>query len=161
MAEYIDLPVIGGGSGSGDMTKVVYDPANGARQVAFADQLTSGYAEYDYYADLPVAPAVGTICIVRNPTTATYWLIFTKTTYAAGFYRWTGAAYVYLGNTYDNLSEMNDVGITAPAANQFFVRSGDNVKWENREVLSGLQKITVGTTQPVAPSTGDLWIDTN
>lgn len=28
-----------GGSGSGDMTKAVYDPANGARQVAFSDEI--------------------------------------------------------------------------------------------------------------------------
>jgi len=26
---------------------------------------------------------------------------------------------------------------------------------------SGVDKITVGTTQPVGPTTGDLWIDTN
>lgn len=28
-------------------------------------------------------------------------------------------------------------------------------------IFSGLAKITVGTTTPVGPSTGDLWIDTN
>lgn len=27
--------------------------------------------------------------------------------------------------------------------------------------FSGVSKITVGTTTPVAPSTGDLWVDTN
>lgn len=27
--------------------------------------------------------------------------------------------------------------------------------------FSGLQKITVGTTQPTSPATGDLWVDTN
>lgn len=26
---------------------------------------------------------------------------------------------------------------------------------------SGIDKITVGTTQPTSPTTGDLWIDTN
>jgi len=28
-------------------------------------------------------------------------------------------------------------------------------------VLSGTSKITVGTTAPVSPATGDIWIDTN
>lgn len=26
---------------------------------------------------------------------------------------------------------------------------------------SGVDKITVGSTQPVGPTTGDLWVDTN
>ncbi len=31
----------------------------------------------------------------------------------------------------------------------------------NATALSGLTKITVGTTEPTNPSVGDLWIDTN
>ena len=27
--------------------------------------------------------------------------------------------------------------------------------------FSGLNKITVGTTQPTSPSVGDIWVDTN
>jgi hypothetical protein len=45
-----------GGSGSGDMEASVYDPANGARQVAFNDELFSG--DYD---DLSNKPTLGTM----------------------------------------------------------------------------------------------------
>ena len=31
----------------------------------------------------------------------------------------------------------------------------------NSTVFSGLSKITVGTSQPANPTTGDLWVDTN
>ena len=33
------------------------------------------------------------------------------------------------------------------------------VEW--KEIFNGLSKITVGTSQPLTPSTGDLWCDTN
>lgn len=131
---YTKLPVVsgGGGGGSGDMLASVYDPANGARQVAFADEL--GYEGYDYFANLPANPDLGSIFIVRNPTTTIVWLVFTKITYQAGFYRWNGSTYDYLGNSYDNLSELNDVALSSLTANDFLGWDSVNTRWVNKQI---------------------------
>ena len=36
---------------------------------------------------------------------------------------------------------------------------GANPSWQS--ILDGLSKITVGTSAPESPSSGDIWIDTN
>lgn len=51
------------------------------------------YPEVDYYADLPVGAAVGDIYLVRYPSGS--YILFNKK--LAGFYRWNGLSWDYLG----------------------------------------------------------------
>lgn len=83
MADYIDLPIQG--SGSGDMLASVYDPDGGARQVAFKDELGGGGVvdgEVATFADLPSA-ATNNGKLYFVTTTTGVWLINRKT---RGFY---------------------------------------------------------------------------
>ena len=45
------------------------------------------------------------------------------------------------------------------SSGDFLTVSGGLPTWQTR--FSGTSKITVGTSAPVSPATGDLWIDTN
>ena len=65
-----------------------------------------------------------------------------------------GSIYVNL-RPLTTLTEIGDVTITGPVADDTLVYNG--TEWVN----SRLVKITVGTTQPVNPTIGDLWVDTN
>lgn len=70
------------------------------------------------------------------------------------------------------LNDLTDVVITTPATNQVLFYNGTN--WVNdstidTKVLTPLTRstsgllipITVSTTAPGSPSTGDIWVDTN
>lgn len=50
--------------------------------------------------------------------------------------------------------------VTGTLADQTDLQTALNAKVDDTQ-LSGLAKITVGTTEPTSPSTGDLWVDTN
>lgn len=74
----------------------------------------------------------------------------------------------------NNLSDLNDASI---ARTNIGFGNVDNTSDANKPVstatqtaldnklddtqFNGVAKISVGTTTPVAPSTGDLWVDTN
>jgi hypothetical protein len=61
------------------------------------------------------------------------------------------------GVTYENLSANSDIGTGSTQVSQ-----GDHThSYLASSAFSGLAKITVGTTEPSTPSTGDLWVDTN
>jgi hypothetical protein len=51
-------------------------------------------------------------------------------------------------------------GITGTLSSQSDLQSALDDKLDDTQ-FDGLAKITVGTTTPVGPATGDLWVDTN
>jgi hypothetical protein len=55
------------------------------------------------------------------------------------------------------------VKATAPAAGDLNVVGIANgaTAYTNKTIFSGLTKITVSSSQPGSPTTGDLWVDTN
>ncbi len=68
---------------------------------------------------------------------------------------------VTIKKRYNEDLETNDI-----LANEIIDVIYDGTNWQmqtpqNVLKISGTTKLTVGTTEPVSPNTGDLWVDTN
>lgn len=117
--------------------------------------VTAGTAPLKFTSgDLMTAPEAGAVEFNNDR------LYFTQTTnttrkVVAAFDDSSGAT----GDMYYRDSNGNFIRMGVGSQGQMLVAGASTPAWTT--VLSGTAKITVGTSEPSTPTTGDLWIDTN